>query len=52
MIEDLSVVRLSRLIEMEIACSLSNRRRTHNDFDLYAPSFHPLVENTLVSEVE
>ncbi len=31
-IEGLSVVRLSRLIEMKIACGLSNLRRTHRDF--------------------
>jgi hypothetical protein len=31
-IEGLSVVRLSRLIEMKIACGLSNLRRTHKDF--------------------
>ncbi len=30
--EGLSVVRLSRLIEMKIACGLSNLRRTHKDF--------------------
>jgi BMFP domain-containing protein YqiC len=32
MIEGLSVVRLSRLIEMKIACGMSNLRRTHKDF--------------------
>lgn len=31
-IEGLSVVRLSRLIEMKIACGMSNLRRTHKDF--------------------
>ena len=31
-IEGLSVVRLSRLIEMKIACGTSNLRRTHKDF--------------------
>ena len=31
-IEGLSVVRLSRLIEMKIACGMSNMRRTHKDF--------------------
>lgn len=31
-IEGLSVVRLSRLIEMKIACGMSNIRRTHKDF--------------------
>ena len=31
-IEGLSVVRLSRLIEMKIACGLGNLRRTHKDF--------------------
>lgn len=30
--EGLSVVRLSRLIEMKIACGMSNLRRTHKDF--------------------
>lgn len=30
--EGVSVVRLSRLIEMKIACGLSNLRRTHKDF--------------------
>ncbi len=32
LIEGLSVVRLSRLIEMKIACGMSNLRRTHKDF--------------------
>ncbi len=32
LIEGLSVVRLSRLIEMKIACGMSNMRRTHKDF--------------------
>lgn len=31
-IEGLSVVRLSRLIEMKLACGMSNLRRTHKDF--------------------
>ena len=31
-IEGMSVVRLSRLIEMKIACGTSNLRRTHKDF--------------------
>ena len=31
-IEGLSVVRLFRLIEMKIACGMSNLRRTHKDF--------------------
>lgn len=31
-IEGLSVVRLSRLIEMKIACGMNNLRRTHKDF--------------------
>ncbi len=31
LIEGLSVVRLSRLIEMKIACGISNLRRTHKD---------------------
>ncbi len=31
-IEGLFVVRLSRLIEMKIACGMSNLRRTHKDF--------------------
>lgn len=31
-IEGLSVVRLSRLIDMKIACGMSNLRRTHKDF--------------------
>ena len=31
-IEGLCVVRLSRLIEMKIACGMSNLRRTHKDF--------------------
>jgi hypothetical protein len=31
-LEDLPVVRLSRLIEMKIACGLGNLRRTHKDF--------------------
>ncbi len=31
-IEGLSVVRLSRLVEMKIACGISNLRRTHKDF--------------------
>ncbi len=31
-IQGLSVVRLSRLIEMKIACGMSNLRRTHKDF--------------------
>lgn len=31
-IEGLIVVRLSRLIEMKIACGMSNLRRTHKDF--------------------
>jgi hypothetical protein len=31
-LEGLSVVRLSRLIEMKIACGMSNLRRTHKDF--------------------
>jgi len=31
-LEGLSVVRLSRLIEMKIACGTSNLRRTHKDF--------------------
>ncbi|MEM6979618.1 MAG: hypothetical protein AAF539_08095 [Planctomycetota bacterium] len=31
-IEGLSVIRLSRLIEMKIACGASNLRRTHRDF--------------------
>ena len=31
-VEGLSVVRLSRLIEMKIACGLGNVRRTHKDF--------------------
>ena len=31
-IEGMSVVRLSRLIEMKIACGESNLRRTHRDF--------------------
>ena len=31
-IEGLSVVRLSRLIEMKIACGLGSLRRTHKDF--------------------
>lgn len=31
-IEGLSVVRLSRLIEMKIACGMANLRRTHKDF--------------------
>lgn len=31
-IEGLAVVRLSRLIEMKIACGMSNLRRTHKDF--------------------
>ncbi|MEM9369009.1 MAG: hypothetical protein AAGD07_23720 [Planctomycetota bacterium] len=31
-IEGMSVVRLSRLIEMKIACGASNLRRTHRDF--------------------
>lgn len=31
-IEGMSVVRLSRLIEMKIACGESNLRRTHKDF--------------------
>ncbi|SRR6056297_2738752 len=31
-IDGLSVVRLSRLIEMKIACGISNLRRTHKDF--------------------
>lgn len=31
-IEGLSVVRLSRLIEMKVACGMSNLRRTHKDF--------------------
>ena len=30
--EGLTVVRLSRLIEMKIACGISNLRRTHKDF--------------------
>jgi hypothetical protein len=30
--EGLTVVRLSRLIEMKIACGMSNLRRTHKDF--------------------
>jgi hypothetical protein len=30
--EGLHVVRLSRLIEMKIACGMSNLRRTHKDF--------------------
>lgn len=30
--EGLSVVRLSRLIEMKLACGISNLRRTHKDF--------------------
>ncbi len=30
--EGLSVVRLSRLIEMKIACGLGSTRRTHKDF--------------------
>ena len=30
--EGLSVVQLSRLIEMKIACGMSNLRRTHKDF--------------------
>ncbi len=30
--EGLSVVRLSRLIEMKIACGMSNLRRTHKDY--------------------
>jgi hypothetical protein len=32
LIEGLTVVRLSRLIEMKIACGMSNLRRTHKDF--------------------
>lgn len=32
LIEALSVVRLSRLIEMKIACGMSNLRPTHKDF--------------------
>jgi hypothetical protein len=31
-IEGLAVIRLSRLIEMKIACGMSNLRRTHKDF--------------------
>jgi len=31
-LEGLSVVRLSRLIEIKIACGTSNLRRTHKDF--------------------
>jgi hypothetical protein len=31
-IEGLSVVRLARLLEMKIACGMSNLRRTHKDF--------------------
>ena len=31
-LEGLSVVRLSRLIEMKIACGMNNLRRTHKDF--------------------
>jgi len=31
-IEGLSVIRLSRLIEMKIACGMGNLRRTHKDF--------------------
>ncbi len=31
-VEGLAVVRLSRLIEMKIACGMSNLRRTHKDF--------------------
>ncbi len=31
-IEGLLVVRLTRLIEMKIACGMSNLRRTHKDF--------------------
>jgi hypothetical protein len=31
-LEELPVVRLSRLIEMKIACGLGNQRRTHKDF--------------------
>lgn len=31
-LDGMSVVRLSRLIEMKIACGLSNLRRTHKDF--------------------
>jgi hypothetical protein len=31
-LEGLSVVRLSRLIEMKIACGIGNLRRTHKDF--------------------
>ncbi|MCC7338070.1 MAG: hypothetical protein IT422_23515 [Pirellulaceae bacterium] len=31
-IKGLSVVRLSRLIEMKIACGMANQRRTHKDF--------------------
>jgi len=30
--EGLTVVRLSRLVEMKIACGMSNLRRTHKDF--------------------
>jgi hypothetical protein len=30
--EGLTVVRLSRLIEMKIACGMGNLRRTHKDF--------------------
>ncbi|MCA9121613.1 MAG: hypothetical protein KDB11_15590 [Planctomycetales bacterium] len=32
MIEGLSVLRLSRLIEMKLACGSTNMRRTHKDF--------------------
>lgn len=31
-LEGLSVIRLSRLIEMKIACGMNNLRRTHKDF--------------------
>ena len=31
-VEGLSVVRLSRLIEMKVACGMSDLRRTHKDF--------------------